>query len=716
MATDAEMGKYLARLRDKAGLKQNELAQKVTWSPAVLSRVESGERGVSTEELTSILEAIGTEEAQRFRKTAGRVWRISQKPQLGHPDEELLWEAEEALQNIEKLEAKPEIKNVFVKRLEAFRDELNSAAHLVLGTEHSVAFVGDIGVGKTTAICRVADLEVKKEKSFDSVLYTDGGGATVCDVHLIQGPKYGLAVEPMGENELYREVLEFAHFLKPSEEAIQEEDAGDPDFYGTSREIIRAIRNMGGLNRNIRKETRPNGKQVRVTVDPAKELAEKSIDSKALAVEILTRMALEKRTRRELWHSGASAEEPLLWLQKIFAQINNGRHSEFSIPKRIDITVPDHILEEELLSIRIVDTKGIDGTPERRDLEEHFNAPKTTVILCSSFFKLPSDSVRELIKRAKEGGFANLETKAAVVVLPHGNQALNLKGDEGILVETAEDAYEYKGAEIDRKLEELCIPDMRSEFFNSQKDKPERLRGFLLEMVTELRKRHRKNLREAIAGANDLVQNYEKNEVQEIQRQAASHLIAWRMDNKQIGPFSKHLHDSLLLTIRKAHANSLRASIRRQGEWDKLDYSHQLGSGGRAVAANAVRPTLENFKAVSDNLLRNPDLREAFSLVRQARHILESGTEDLLRKSHQFGTAMYGFMRYAQLWADCDREWGKGSGYRDRVSKHHQNWFADRRFPDRGKFDSTLFRLIEKEWQEILERLEAILDAKEDEE
>ncbi len=60
MNTDVEVGKYLARLRDKAGLKQNELAQKVTWSPAVLSRVESGERAVSSDELNSILKAIGT--------------------------------------------------------------------------------------------------------------------------------------------------------------------------------------------------------------------------------------------------------------------------------------------------------------------------------------------------------------------------------------------------------------------------------------------------------------------------------------------------------------------------------------------------------------------------------------------------------------------------------------------------------------------------------
>ena len=141
---------------------------------------------------------------------------VIRKPPLGHPDESLLWQAEEALQSIEGLSAKPEIKNLFVKRLEAIRDEVNSAASLVLSTEHSVAFVGDIGIGKSTAICRVTDLEVQKDRTHVPVLEVGGGGVTICDFHLVQGHQYGFVVERWAEDELRREVLEFARFLKPS--------------------------------------------------------------------------------------------------------------------------------------------------------------------------------------------------------------------------------------------------------------------------------------------------------------------------------------------------------------------------------------------------------------------------------------------------------------------------------------------------------------------
>lgn len=707
MTTSTEAGRYLARLRDRAGLRQNELAQKVTWSPAVLSRVESGEREVSTDELNSILEAIGTEEALLFRETAGRDWHKLQKPPLGHPDERLLWMAEKALQSIEELSAKPEIRNVFVKRLEAFRDELNSAASLVLGTEHSVAFVGDIGVGKSTAICRVADLEVQKGKTLVPVLEVGGGGVTVCEVHLVQGPQYGLVVEPMGENELRREVIEFAHFLMPSSETRQEEEIGDLDSHGTSKEIERAIRNMSGLTRKVSRETGTDGKRVRVTVDSAKALAEKAADSNDLAVEILTRMDLQKRTRRKLWHSEISSEEPLLWLQKIFEQVNNGRHPEFSIPKRIDLTVPQRILGEESLSIRVVDTKGIDRTAERRDLEEHFNVPNTIVVLCSSFNDAPSTSVQQLLERAKEGQFANLEIKTAVLALPRSDEALAVKADTGFSAETVDDGYDLKGDQVEMRLEAL-VPDVRVEFFNALEDEPERLSVFLLELINGLRKRHCENLKKAIEGANDLVQNSEKAQVQEIQQQAAKRLIVWLENNQQIGSFSKHLQDSLLSAISRAHSSSLRASVRRQGEWDNLDYSHQLGYGARAVAAGAVGSKLEDFKAVAENILQDPDLKEAFSLVRQALHILKSGTEDLLQKSQQLGTTIQTDMKLdAQLWNSCDEEWGGGPGYRYRVSEHHHEWFADDSDRIRAQ---ALVELVEKEWEKILKRLETILE------
>lgn len=142
---------------------------------------------------------------------------------------------------------------------------------------------------------------------------------------------------------------------------------------------------MSGLIKSVKRTQGTDGRRVRITKDPAVDLAEKSVDADAFALEILARMNLANRTRRELWYPDISAKQPLRWLQEIFSQVNNGCHPEFSIPKRVEFIVLQALLNEEALSIRIVDTKGIDRTAVRKDIEDHFRDPNTAVALCSSF-------------------------------------------------------------------------------------------------------------------------------------------------------------------------------------------------------------------------------------------------------------------------------------------------------------------------------------------
>ena len=314
-----------------------------------------------------------------------REWSHLDEPPLGHPDKQILWEAELAFQKIGELLDSPDIKNVFVKRLEEHKSALHAAAGLVSGTEYTIAFIGDIGVGKTTAICRATELEVQNGQRFDPALEVGAGGTTICQVHIAQGPHCGILVEPMSESELRREVREFAHYLMSSQDAGRENAPGDQETHGTSKEIERAIRNMSDLRR-----ARVRGEEGRrQTVDYARNLAHQFLkegrDADGLAIEILSRINLHRRTKREMWHSEASDQPPLLWLKDIFRDVNNGGHPEFSLPNRIDIILPKPTLNEDSLSIRLVDTKGIDGTAEREDLEFYFNDARSITVALFPF-------------------------------------------------------------------------------------------------------------------------------------------------------------------------------------------------------------------------------------------------------------------------------------------------------------------------------------------
>ena len=702
--TSIETGAYLARLRDKAGFKQNELAQKVTWSPAVLSRVESGERPLSAEELNAILEGIGTEEALHFRDVADRVWLHLGRPPLGHPDEAILWESELALRQIKELSESPDIKNVFAKRLEAFSSELIAAAGPVLNTEQNIAFVGKIGVGKSTALCRVAGLEVRKDDKIEPALEVGAGGTTVCEVRVLRGRGYGLFVDPIGTDEFHREVMEFATFLSGDVGIEPEQEAGEQDAQGTSKEIERAIRNMSGLT--VSRRQLPDGKRERI--DRARDLAEECADANALSGEIMARIRLSQRTTRRLWYPELSGVEPLVWLKETFGQINKGLHPEFALPKRIDITLPDEILGKEALSICLVDTKGIDATAERADLETHFKDASTVMVMCSSFNDVPSTELQLLLGRAVAAGVAGIGTKTAILALPRSGEALAVKDDQGIPADSVADGYELKGEQAELRLDSQKLPFAGVEFFNANEDSPEDLADFLLRMVEAVRTRNRIKLSEIIDGAITLVENCAEAEAEEVYRQAARRMWVWLENNREIDDLTTRLQDSIIGAIDRAYASSVRASLRRQGNWHNLDLSYHLGYGARVIAASAVLPKLDEFKAVATNLLQDDQLESAFGLVRQARRAMESGVDVLLDKSEELGERIY--IQYLEpdgtFWRDCDDEWGQGPGYKDRVRKRHEDWFSN----SNRNYQAMALELVRREWRQIQERLSNILD------
>ena len=459
MTTSLEIGSYLARLRNKARMTQGDLAKKLTFSAAVVSRMETGERAVRPDELDLILTAIGTEEALASCEIINRDWLNLPRPPLGHPEEPILWEAEEAFQNVKVLRENPTIPHPFASRLDESLTELCNSAGLVSSNEFAIAFVGNIGAGKSTAISRITGLEVKENTAGQPVpvLEVGGGGVTLCEVQIVRGPGYGIFVEPKTEEELYREIREFAGSFMPDSDKTIGENEEEPGFAGTSKELDRTIRNMSSLT--IKRTRLPDGTRERF--DPILAIAQESADIDDLALAIRAKLTLHKRTRRELWYPELARNEPLYWLAEVFQQVNNGRHPDFSIPNRIEVVVPRPILgpgSEDTLSFRLIDTRGIHDTAEREDLETYFSNPNALVVMCSAFNEAPSPTVQQLLDRAVNGGFSNVENKSAVLVLPRPSEALAVRDDEGFAVDTVADGYELKGEQAANTLKNQHLP------------------------------------------------------------------------------------------------------------------------------------------------------------------------------------------------------------------------------------------------------------------
>ena len=72
-----------------------------------------------------------------------------------------------------------DVKQVFVRRLTTYREELISSSQRLLNKRYQLPVIGNIAAGKSTAICRVEGLEIQTGKGMPKpVLETGSGGIT----------------------------------------------------------------------------------------------------------------------------------------------------------------------------------------------------------------------------------------------------------------------------------------------------------------------------------------------------------------------------------------------------------------------------------------------------------------------------------------------------------------------------------------------------------
>lgn len=695
-----QLGRRLAQLREQSGVKQAELARSITWSQAVLSRVEAGERPLTTDELGQILSAIGTPAADELAQILSWTWRHLPRPPLDHPDHRLLWDAESMVAQLRDL-AESSARPAFTRRIEEYVTEVERFARLLLRREHQVAFIGSIGTGKSTAICRATDLEIAgPEGKSLPVLETGAGGVTLCEVRLRTGPRYGVSIVPRTHEDIRLDVADLAEQLR---RPILPPDRGDDEAAprAVPREIERAIRNMAGLAPRRHKDEQ--GKFVRV--DPATALAAKATTSRELVIEIMDRLALHQRDSRDAWMD-ADDSQALEWLKSMFEAINNGRHPGFSLPERIDLFAPVLIDVDDLV-LSIIDTRGIDQLSARADLEPLLDDPHTVSLLCSNFNAAPENSVQHLLTRAGEAGNRYVEHNAAIVILPRASEALAVKDEGGFSVESAQEGYELKEEQVRNALEPLRLGELPVLFFNAFEDAPYTLRTFIADRVASTREGFRQGLQVALGNALSLIENAEQEQVLAAQLAAAQMVRTWMFNHPKPGSVERRIHDALIAEISSAHPSTIHAAVRRDGEWSALSYSHQLGFGARRIAVAALANHVNGFTELCETIAdAHPEARD---LPEQASRLMEQTYQELLRKMQLAGITVYRdqLQRDGELWGSLTDEWGRGSGYRERVAGRNREWFDE---DSRRELERETVAVLEREWTALLGRIASIFD------
>ncbi len=693
-----EIGNFIGQIREQAGMKQAELAKKITWSPAMLSRIELGDRSLSPDELQIIVEAINTPEALRLSEVLQRQWLVLPRPPLNHPDQEILWEAEKTAQELVELSEQPDTKQAFQKRLQKYIDDIKSNTACLLKQEHQIAFIGEVGIGKSTAICKLANLTIPNSSgNFDTVLQTGSGYITVCEVHLLTGAEYEIRIEPCTEDEIRNHVHDFVGVLLKSDES-----------QGISKEIGRALRNMSSLTS---REEEIDGKKIRI--DKAKELAQKITEERDLVIEIMSRMELPKRDSRSIAYHSSTGKPPLKWLKDTFEAINNGRHPDFTLPKRIEVVVRDALLEHEECWVRVIDTKGIDPkeTAARADLENHLYDLHTITVLCSGFYNAPATNLYQLLERAKDVGIQvqDLELNSSLLVLPQRGQALKERYDSGEDVESDKEGCELKKITVEDALQPLGFKQFPIHFFDSYQDDVTELKDFLGERLTAVRDSFRHRLDSTIEDSKSLLANQGQEQVRAVIRNAEKLIENWLKEHEALAPVYINVHDDLLRVMNGTHARTIRASVWRKGDWYNLNYCYHLGYGSRLLANRQLEQNISYFKDFCNTLSNNPEYSDAQNFIRQAENTLFSAFQSLLTKADSTGKTYFSSELASenamQLWNQCWAEYG--TGYRNRIVGHNRDWFNEE---TTKKLEQDIRSLIGKEWEAALNKVRELME------
>ena len=695
----------ISEIRKQAGLKQSEVANKLTVDSSRISRIEGGDISITFSEAEEILNAINTEYANTYLKYLKQNWEILEKPSFNHPQREILHIAEHSLQRLNHFLGDKNLSSYLAGEARMHQSSLFDNAQFLQSTRHSIAYIGDIGVGKTTAVCAQTNLMLQKDpksNKMETVLEVGAGGTTVCEVRIRQGLQYALLVEPVNDTEVYKFASELCTGIFESKETQNGTSIADNETItkGVSKEVDRALRNMAGLVRQRLKTEKGKVK----TFDPLKVLAKTYDTLDALTSEFSQRLSLWKRTTREISYDESSNLSDREWLQKTFKEINNGRHQEFSLPRRIDIIVPFNPLNISNYEIEIIDTKGVDQTAVRPDLQACVDEPKTIVILCSKFNDAPGTSIQSLIENLKKMQHPVLNERIGILSLPRPEEAIAVKDDSGEQVQTDDEGYSLKEEQIELSLGRIGIDSMPIHFFNSSSDETEDLNEFIVKLLGNLRD-SRVNRIKAISRAVDyLIKNKEEESVRLSQREVAKkieifleHYPALLGDNWDV---TKFLFNRLTYT----HPRAVWASMRRDGHWSNFDVYYYIGSGTRQTVQKQSSKIYSELDGILKNLLGDEGLEPSHTFLTELRLNWQSWHSIFLNRVQQIGNLNFRkSLDDDSLWNECANLYGYGLEFREEVAKRLEEWFDD-------DLQKPLFKLlnsqIQKAWQEeVLDKL-----------
>ncbi len=581
---------------------------------------------------------------------------------------------------LESPDTSSRIAEVATQRIESIKRSIQYLAH----NEHRIAFVGQIGIGKSSMIGILGGLLVgepptdRSSLKANSVLAVGAGGTTVCEVRIrtarsTEQDSVRLTIEPYSVEEMRREIRIFAAdewARRNSSTASKSDDDKDP----TPREVQRVIRNMTGLAE--RKEAAAEAGSKKRPVDPLDDAIAQHDSAGSLANYLVDKASLLSRTDTEWqWPSDENAYRDL---KRRFDDINHGRTPTAMLPQRIIITLPRALprLAEEF-DVEVIDTRGFDGhLSGRRDIQELLRDDRALVVVCVPFRDAPGESVKSLLSDI----VADVEFRAAVgrvqlVLMDHGD-AEGVNGSDG----DREFGQQLKQTECARALQAIGLNGLDDDHaitaFDTLNDDPQELLTSIEHRLRRMRSDVNKTLTEQTLDARAFLDNIEDVKLELARSEVDRRLRITLEANRPSGIPMRDPLEGLYSAINIwRFASQVYATCRRHGRYAGMDAFAAVRTGASKAVTEWFRPLDMAIAGAFRAINHDDEFTEVLSHVRlRETQYKEAHVASIRNYADAILSEVDDALTDANIWDKCASEWGAGSGFKSRITAHLQEW------------------------------------------
>jgi hypothetical protein len=368
-------------------------------------------------------------------------------------------------------------------------------------------------------------------------------------------------------------------------------------------------------------------------------------------------------------------------------------------------------LSNDEFSVSVVDTKGVDLTVNRQDLDACATNDRTLSVLCTRFNDAPDKSSEEILKNNITAGLYNrIAAETVMLVLDRTGEAEDvIEFDEAI--GDKDEGRELRSEQITNDLtQNFKLDNLGIFFFDAKKDDEDYLLNSLIHKIRLLRQNHKKHIEDIEAAIEEIEFEINSQTAKQAKQQVLHTLEPWLKKSKNYTPSLEEFFVPLITTIKgkSTYAASLRASVNRCGDWHNLDYYQILATAARAQCVNQLGPLKDELLVLINNMLSQNELQPAYSLLKQLKNTTEKRLDDLFQITLARGRSSYeaNLKADSAFWDGLYLEWGTGTGYKKRIAVKSDQWFTSCNY---AVLENRANVAMLEEWQRFLEEINSLI-------